>query len=539
MRSKLAQANNEADDAEGRARPARQLNSDLTISDYQGLLSELVHAGRSSGTDDVAGDSSHRAPLQASTTGQDKPTIKGFKELSNVPSPMEGRPSDAEAASARLMSCDALTEAPHRQALTERLERALKRKKGGESLALLWIDLHRFKSINDRFGYRVGDRALKEVAERLRASTRPTDCLARLGGDEFALLLEPAPDHAAVEAIARDIAGVLDRPFAVGGQRFTIGACIGIARLDDELLDADGLLRRADQALQEAKRNGRRSHRWFDDELAQRTRWRNQIRSDLAMAVVREEFDLNYQPIVDIAKRRVIGFEALLRWDHPARGRINPSDFIPVAEETGLILPISDWVLKRACRDAANWPEHLKVSVNLSPIQFKHGDPVHSIERALAASGLRPQRLECEITESTIIQDVDQTLAAVKKMKARGVTVSLDDFGTGYSSLNCLSVLPFDRIKIDRSFVAGTEAGNNAFAVLEIIATLGRALGVTTVLEGVETAEQLALAVRNGCTAVQGYLFSPPCPSDRTLEVLAEVDTRASSYLLGIVAAAP
>jgi diguanylate cyclase (GGDEF)-like protein len=487
-----------------------------------------------SGVDEFLDASARAAPPEAVAATAQAPLPAGQTAPSSNPSPANGSASTVKDGRELLVNRDPLTELPHRQALAEMLKSALQRKRPGSSLSLLWIDLHQFKSINDRFGYRVGDRALREVAKRLRASIRSTDIIARLGGDEFAVVQEHAQGNDAVEALARHIACQLDRPFSVGGHKFAVGAYIGIAALGDERLDAEGLMRRADQALQEAKRDGRRGYRWFDGEFADRTRLRNQIRADLAIAIVREELTLNYQPIVDLAKHCVIGFEALLRWDHPVHGRINPSDFIPIAEESGLILPISDWVLKAACRDAVGWPGHVKVSVNLSPIQFKLGDPVHSIERALAASGLPPQRLECEITESTIIQDVDRTLAAVRKMKAWGATVSLDDFGTGYSSLNCLSLLPFDRIKIDRSFVTGADAGNGAFAILETIATLGRALGATTVLEGVETLDQLALAVSKGCSAVQGYLFSPPWPSDKALDIIADVNARASSYLANI-----
>ena len=521
MQSDLVHDTDDASDAGIEKPGVRRRARDAEASDYQGLLREFIRSGGPSPAGQQEVLRAQRAFPATSGPADGSPSADRGLDLAGSPD-----------------SVDALTGLPYRQALPARLDRLLKANAPKRGVTLLWIDLHRFRTINARFGHRVGDRALQEVAVRLRSAVGAHDFIARLGGDEFAVLLEGAADRPAVDATAQSIAALLDRPFAIEGHRFTIGACIGIAGAGNDAVDADDLMRKADQALREAKQDGRRSHRWFDGTLAHRSRLHNQIRADLAMAIVREELRLNYQPIVDIAKRRVIGFEALLRWDHPIRGRISPADFIPVAEETGLILPISDWVLKKACNDAAQWSDHLKVSVNLSPIQFKHGDPVHSVDRALAASGLPPRRLECEITESTIIQDVAQTLAAVRKIKSRGVTVSLDDFGTGYSSLNCLSMLPFDRIKIDRSFVTASEALGNTFAVLETIATLGRALGAATVLEGVETPEQLALAVHKGCSAVQGYLFSPPCSAAQVPDVIADVDGRAPGYFARIDAQA-
>lgn len=433
---------------------------------------------------------------------------------------------------AYLATHDVLTDLSNRHVFVQQLEAALERGRLGEPFAVHWIDLDRFKSVNDSYGHAVGDLVLQDVAARLRSASRPTDIIARLGGDEFAILQYHAPDRASVEEFAIRLLATLDRPFVAPEHRFSVGGSIGIAVYDGMAQSAQAIMLQADHALYKAKEDGRCTFRFFDEKLERRVRLRNQVKIDLARAIVRDELELHYQPIVNLRNRRVVGFEALLRWNHPQRGRISPMDFIPVAEETGLILPIGDWVLKRACQDAARWPEHLRVAVNLSPLQFKNGRPSVSIERALAASSLQPHRLECEITESAIIQNVDATLAELIEIKSVGVRLSLDDFGTGYSSLSCLGRFPFDNLKIDRSFVMNLGTDPTALPLFRSITTLASALGMHTIVEGVETPEQLAIAAREGCAEAQGYLLKPPMPIGQALDCLTDIAKRTSEYLV-------
>ncbi len=430
-----------------------------------------------------------------------------------------------------LATHDPLTNIANRHRFTRQLDDTLARVRNGESLALHWIDLDHFKAVNDSAGHAIGDEILKQVASRLKSTIRSTDLVARMGGDEFAILQTPAPNAAASEVLASRLVDVIDRPFWVGGRRFMVGASIGVATVADEAVSAASLMLKADLALYQAKRDGRHIYRFFDESLEQDARRRSQTKSDLARAIVQGELAVHYQPIVDLTTRRVGAFEALVRWNHPKRGSISPLDFIPTAEETGLIVPIGELVLRTACQDAMNWPAGQAVAVNLSAAQFVDGGPTDTIARVLAETGLSPSRLQLEITESVVIHDVGATLAIIHDLKKLGVQISMDDFGTGYSSLSCLSRIPFDKLKIDRSFVKGLPVDKGALAVLRTIARLGKSLGMHTVAEGVETAAQLQVAVEEGFGSVQGYFFSPPRPVSQILAQLDAIDAKARSTL--------
>ena len=432
-----------------------------------------------------------------------------------------------EKAILHLASHDPLTNIPNRLVFTERLDTALARARRGGSLALHWIDLDRFKHVNDTFGHPVGDAVLKEVANRLRSAVRETDTVARLGGDEFAVLQEPAPDMMAAKTLAVRIIEALDRPFSVIGRRLTVGASVGIATSTDGSDSAQSLMQKSDFALYQAKQKGLHTYRFFDDHLERAMVRRNQLQHDLARAIVQDEFEIHYQPILDLESRSVVSLEALLRWRHKSLGLISPMEFIPIAEETGLIVPIGDWVLLKACHDAARWTPTIALAVNLSAAQFNDGGPLQSISRALKASGLPPSRLEVEMTESTVINNVDAVLAVVRDIKSLGVRISLDDFGTGFSSLSSLSRFPFDKIKIDRSFVTNLPLDKGALAVLRTIGALGRSLVMKTTVEGIETEEQFAVAVQEGCNEVQGYFFSPPRPATDLLARLHSIEAKA------------
>jgi diguanylate cyclase (GGDEF)-like protein len=419
-----------------------------------------------------------------------------------------------EARLAHLAHHDALTDLANRVLLREELDRALARVKRGESLALLCIDLDHFKEINDTLGHPTGDAFLQRVADRLRGCVRETDVVARMGGDEFAIMQLAAnqPTDATVLA-SRVIENLTAQPIEISGHDLTAGASIGIAMAPLDGADADQLLRSADLALYQAKIEGRGGYRFFEPQMNERMQARRKLEADLKKALAAGEFELYYQPLLDLKRNEIEGFEALLRWHHPERGMISPADFIPLAEETGLIVPIGEWVLREACAEAALWQNHICVSVNLSPVQFKNPGLVPAVVRALAASGLEAARLELEITETVLLQDNEATLATLHKLRSLGARIALDDFGTGYSSLGYLQSFPFDKIKIDRSFIKGLGEGTNSLAILRAVASLGANLGMATTAEGVETEEQFAKVKAEGITHVQGYLVGRPRPA--------------------------
>ena len=424
-----------------------------------------------------------------------------------------------EARIAYMAHHDALTGLPNRVKLGERLDAALAQAGRGIGSAVLCLDLDRFKSVNDTLGHPVGDALLQLVAERLGACVREVDTVARLGGDEFAVLQAGAACAEDVARLAERILRTVGEPYEVAGHSIMVGISIGIAMAPTDGMSPEKLMRNADTALGRAKTDGRGRFCFFEAEMDARLQARRAMELDLRRALAAEEFELFFQPLVDLKRDRVSGFEALLRWHHPERGLVPPTEFIPVAEETGLIVPLGAWVLERACVEAAGWADGLKVAVNLSPVQFRDQALVTMVTEALTQSGLSPDRLELEITESVLLHDSEGNLATLQALRTIGVSISMDDFGTGYSSLSYLRSFPFDKIKIDRSFV-GDLPGADSGCIVRAVAGLGTSLGMVTTAEGVETAAQLAQLRTEGCTEAQGYFFSPPRPSDEIPFVL-------------------
>jgi len=388
-------------------------------------------------------------------------------------------------------------------------------RQGGRALAVLMIDLDRFKDVNDTLGHPIGDALLKTVAQRLGDCVRETDTIGRLGGDEFAIVQRTSDPAADSVILAKRIQEVIDAPLDLDGHHVRIGTSIGIAIAPGDGQNPDQLLKNADLALYRAKSEGRGTYRYFEPEMDQRMQARRSLEKDLRDALVNGEFELHYQPLVNLERDEICGFEALLRWHHPKRGNVPPGDFIGLAEETGLIVPIGEWVLRQACAEAARWPVHLKIAVNISPAQFKARNLADVVVRTLAATGMSPNRLELEITESVMLQDEKAAFATLTQLHDLGVRIALDDFGTGYSSLSNLRKFPFDKIKIDRSFVSDLSAANvDALAVVRSVAQLGVSLGMATTAEGVETKEQLDYVRAEGCTEMQGYFICPPSPAE-------------------------
>jgi diguanylate cyclase (GGDEF)-like protein len=408
---------------------------------------------------------------------------------------------------------DALTDLPNRVMLQERLEHELKRVKRGECLAVLCLDLDHFKSINDGLGHAVGDQVLKLAADRLRGATRDPDTVARMGGDEFCVIMTQMHQPTDASALSKRIRDSLIKPFHIEGHTIIIDVSIGIsvAPLDSD--EADVLLRNADMALYGAKEEGRSGFRFFEPEMDTRMKARRELEMDLRKALVGKEFELHYQPLVNLETNEINAFEALLRWNHPRRGLIAPADFIPVAEENGLIIPLGEWVLKSACYEAVEWPEHIKVAVNLSPSQLHNRNLLQVVNAALTESGLPAHRLQLEITESVLLQNTFATLQTLHGLRKLGVQIALDDFGTGYSSLSYLRSFPFDKIKIDRSFIQDLGNGTQPAAIVQAVTSLAKSLNMTSVAEGVETAEQKSVLQSMGCTEMQGYLFSHARPA--------------------------
>jgi diguanylate cyclase (GGDEF)-like protein len=436
----------------------------------------------------------------------------------------------AQAQISHMARHDALTNLPNRTLFREQLEQALRRVTRNEMVAVLCLDLDRFKGVNDSLGHPIGDELLKEVARRLSGCIREGDTVSRLGGDEFAIVLAGAKlQIAEVSALAGRLIEAVGAPCIIQGHQMIIGTSIGISVAPNDGSDPDQLLKNADMALYRAKADGRGAYRFFETEMDAQAQARRLLELDLRAALLHGEFVVHYQPIHDITTDRISCFEALVRWNHPLRGMIPPANFIPLAEETGLIIPIGDWVLRTACKDAAGWSQDVRIAVNLSPVQFKNRNLVTSVMAALSASGLIAKRLELEITESVLLQDSEATLAILHTLRGFGVRISMDDFGTGYSSLSYLRSFPFDKIKIDRSFVHELATRSDSMAIIRAVTGLGKSLGISTTAEGVETREQLALLRSEGCDEVQGNLFSSPRPA-------ADVERMLSKGQLRIVA---
>jgi diguanylate cyclase (GGDEF)-like protein/PAS domain S-box-containing protein len=414
----------------------------------------------------------------------------------------------AEAKIMHMARHDALTNLPNRVLFQDKMEQALAR---GDNLAVMFLDLDRFKSVNDSLGHSVGDALLCAVTERLQRVVPGADTVARLGGDEFAIVQSSGTPSDVSELAARIIDTIVE-PFDVLGHQVVIGTSIGIAMAPADGNEPDQLLRNADMALYRAKADGRGTYHFFQSEMDAQMQERRKLELDLRKALLGDEFELYYQPLVDVASGDVSGFEALLRWNHPERGLVMPDEFIPVAEEIGLIVPLGDWVLKQACRDAAKWPAKLTIAVNLSAVQFRNQMLALSVVSALGQSGLAASRLELEITETVLLQDDRAVLDALHQFRDLGVRICMDDFGTGYSSLSYLRSFPFDKIKIDRSFISELGRKNDAVAIIRAVMELGSSLGMTTTAEGVETEEQLEILRAEGCRQAQGYLFSQAIP---------------------------
>jgi len=420
---------------------------------------------------------------------------------------------------AHLAHYDALTDLPNRALFREQLEQALRRVQRGEQLAVLYIDIDEFKSVNDTLGHSVGDELLKAVADRLRGCLRKTDIVARLGGDEFAIIQTGLKRPADTTELVTRIYEAIRAPYECVGHLLTTDASIGIALAPEDGTDLDQLLKNADLAMYGAKADGRRTYRFFEPGMDARVKALRTLELDLRQAITDGGFEIHYQPLVNLRDNKVTGCEALLRWRHPKLGMISPAEFIPVAEDTGLINQLGEWVLTTACAEAATWPDHIRVAVNVSPVQFRSQTLALKVAAALAASGLPANRLELEITEAVLIRDDEAALAMLHQLRELGVRIALDDFGTGYSSLSYLQRFPFDKIKIDRCFIKDIAEPDGSPSIVQAVVNIAAERNMTTTAEGVETEQQLEILRKLGCTEMQGYLFSPAIPASDILQL--------------------
>jgi diguanylate cyclase (GGDEF)-like protein len=428
---------------------------------------------------------------------------------------------ELQAKSQYLAYHDSLTGLGNRLLFKEHLEEALTDVTiAPHQVAVLFLDLDGFKSVNDTLGHSVGDLLLKSIAAKLRNILRPTDRISRLGGDEFAILQMSVVQPESSIALAQEILAIAEQEFDIDGHDVTVGASIGIAIASPGETDAETILKSADLAMYSAKSDGRGTYRMFDPEMDSIVQARRILEKDLRTALSQNEFKLFYQPLVNLHTKRVKAFEALMRWEHPERGLIPPSEFIRVAEEMGLIVPLGEWALRQACAEAMDWPSEVCVSVNLSPLQFSKGNLVSTVVSALASSGLPGSRLELEITETILLEKTERNVSILNQLRGLGVRISMDDFGTGYSSIGYLRSFPFDKIKIDQSFVRDLLVDEGSLAIVRAIARLGVSFGITTTAEGVETEEQMHCLSLEGCVEAQGYLLSKPVPASEVSELL-------------------
>jgi diguanylate cyclase (GGDEF)-like protein/PAS domain S-box-containing protein len=430
---------------------------------------------------------------------------------------------------AHLAHYDALTDLPNRVLFREQIERELRKANQGEQFALLYIDIDEFKGINDSLGHHVGDELLKTVATRIRGCIKPGDLIARLGGDEFAVIQTAIGSTAEVENFVARVYEAIRQPCQCLGHQLSTDASIGIALAPRDGTELDQLIKHADLAMYAAKAGGRRIHRFFESAMDASAKARLTMEQDLRQALVDGSFEIHYQPLVDLRRDEVTGCEALLRWRHPERGMISPAEFIPVAEDTGLINELGDWVLRTACAEAATWPDHIRLAVNVSPVQLKCQTLALKIAGALAATGLKASRLELEITEAVLIRDDEAALAILHQLRAVGVRIALDDFGTGFSSLSYLKRFPFDKIKIDRCFVSDISETDGSSSIVQAVVNIAAALHMTTTAEGVETEAQRELLRRLGCNEMQGYLFSAPKPAAQVRPLFGIVHAKATA----------
>ncbi len=408
---------------------------------------------------------------------------------------------------------DVLTNLPNRMLFQERIEEALNRaRERNTTAALMCLDLDNFKYVNDTLGHSAGDDLLKCISTRLRSCLRDTDTIARLGGDEFGIVITDLQDAEYATSLAWRLSDAVNQPIDLNGQRVNMSVSIGIATATNGDTTSDRLLKDADLALYRAKADGRATFRFFEAEMDARAQERRMLEMDLRHAVAKDQLELHYQAQVDIFSSEITGFEALVRWNRPGQGMVSPAHFIPLAEETGIIMSLGEWVLRKACKDAVGWPSPVRVAVNVSAAQFKDRDLAKLVGRILQETGLPAARLELEITESLLLKDVDENLHILQEMKNLGVRISMDDFGTGYSSLMNLRSFPFDKIKIDQSFVGDIERRPDAAAIVRAVVALGNSLGMVTCAEGVETGEQLSYLRSEGCVEMQGFYYSKPKP---------------------------
>jgi len=418
----------------------------------------------------------------------------------------------AEVQLAYMAHHDALTGLPNRTYFHDRLLQATVQAKRGVPFVLMSLDMNGFKGVNDNLGHAAGDELLRAVAQRLRDCVRESDTVARLGGDEFAIIQTGPKEEGDAVVLAKRLIQALEQPYLLHGQQVLSGASVGMTMAPKDGTEADDLMKKADMALYRAKKDEAVKFSFFEPELDTRMETRRMLERDLRQALLQDEFRLHYQPLVDATTREVTSYEALVRWQHPTRGMVSPADFIPLAEESGLIVPIGEWVVRAACEEAATWTEQVKVAVNLSPAQFKSGRLVEMIAESLSISGLSAERLELEITESVLLQNSETTLKALHRLRELGVRIALDDFGTGYSSLSYLRSFPFDKLKIDRSFVQDLPESHSARAIVQAIAALGTSFNMAITAEGVEKLEQIEYLRGEGCNELQGFYLSRPKP---------------------------
>ena len=440
----------------------------------------------------------------------------------------------AEEKIAHMAHYDALTDLPNRVQFRERLEQALKAIRPGEQLAVMYIDIDEFKSVNDALGHAIGDELLKNIAERLRICLGESDVAARLGGDEFAVIQTAIREQSETTQLVQRIYQAIREPMECVEHLITTDASIGIALAPGDGVDIDQLLKNADLALYGAKGDGRRTYRFFEAGMDARVRARRSLELELRQAITEGGFELHYQPVVDLEDGRISCCEALLRWRHPERGMISPAEFIPVAEDSGMINELGQWVLETACAEAANWPDEVRVAANVSPVQFKSQTLALNVASALAASGLAASRLELEITEAVLIRDDDVALEALHQLRALGVRIALDDFGTGYSSLSYLQRFPFDKIKIDRTFIKDLAGAGASSSIVQAVVNIAAASDMTTTAEGVETEQQRNLLHILGCTEMQGYLFSPAIPAVEIRRLLRTHRAPSAQVVAGV-----
>jgi diguanylate cyclase (GGDEF)-like protein len=492
---------------------ARKLQLALAVMTLLGLLAVAVATWRAAGKitqplarlDEAAGRLASGEHVQVRVRGSDE-----LARLAQSFNDMVGKIAEREQRITQLAFNDVLTGLPNRTMFQQQLEQSFRASEGsGNQFALHCLDLDQFKVINDTLGHPAGDALLVEAARRVQQAAKG-HFVARLGGDEFVVLQTVGEDRNVIDRLARDILDAMSEPLTIDGNEVVPSTSIGIAISPDDGGQGETLLRNADLALYRAKEAGRGTFAFFEESLNERAQQRRQLETDLRVALDQGQLELHYQPLFDLEQNRVCSFEALLRWNHPTRGQISPVEFIPVAEDTGLIVPIGAWVLREACSEASRWPEHIRIAVNVSPVQFHRGALHDTILRSLAASGLTPNRLEVEITESIFLDGGDATLKLLHSLRSIGVRVALDDFGTGYSSLSYLQSFPFDKLKIDRSFIQNLLTREGASAIVRAITELAHALNIETTAEGVEETAQLMELRAHGCSSVQGFLFAEP-----------------------------